>query len=124
MVQVRRRVFEKTFPVEGYGKYGCVLTATDLNGNVICEHETAVVLLWSSEYEAFPDEEQRDALRKVCEVSGGAVYENIEALMQAEDDAQTIEYDPTNGLAAMGLACVCAALLARRIPTKRKDKHI
>lgn len=124
MAQVRRRVFEKTFPVEGYGKYGCVLTATDLNGNVICEHETAVVLLWSSEYEAFPDEEQRDALRKVCEVSGGAVYENIEALMQAEDDAQTIEYDPTNGLAAMGLACVCAALLARRIPTKRKDKHI
>lgn len=123
MAQVRRRVFEKTFPVEGYGKYGCILTVTDMNGEVICEHETAAVLLWSSEYEAFPDEEQRDVLRKVCEVSGGAVYESVDALMQAENDDSVIEYDPTNGLAAAGLACVCAALLARRMPNKRKKEH-
>ena len=121
--QVRRGVFEKTFPVEGYGKYGCDLTVTDLQGDSVCEYQAAAVLLWSPEYEAFPDEEQKMTLREICELSGGAVYENADALMRAETDEQIIEYDPTDILAGIALACICAALLVRRIPERREKKQ-
>lgn len=121
--QVRKHMFEKTISVEGYGKYACSLTVSDADYEIVCSHEAAAVLLWSPEYEAFPDEQQKNKLNEICALSGGVVYSDISALLEAEQTKQSIEYNPTNELVLIALFSVCLALFSRKLQDFKKH-HI
>lgn len=64
--------FQQTIPMDGSGKY--MLNLTLINGDSIQDEQTAVAVSYSTEYEAFPEEESRQLLDNRCQLPEGRLW--------------------------------------------------
>lgn len=120
LVQMEAGQYERLIPLMGFGRYDITLRYFDEQGALIDTYETAVFTARSTEYEAFPSEQEKDMLSALSDMTGGQIYRSVQAVLDAPLTDLTADVDPSGILALMAALLFLAEVILRRFPVKNR----